>query len=90
MSWEASYDSANSAVPNVVTDWKSVEAPTGKAGTINNPNISQLGTLDYQQVQPIFKSKVSGNSLVPFTAQDQAAWDAKLAADLLASHVRCS
>lgn len=84
MSWQASFDQFNIVVPNVVTNWTEVDVPSGLPNTIDNPDISLFGTGDYQKIQPINNSTVVGQQMIPFTAQQQQAWNAALAAAALA------
>jgi len=81
MSWEATYNPSDSVVPNVVTAWTQVDVPTHNPNTINNPDISQMGT-DYQHITPVGNSKVVGNAIVPFSANDQTAWNSAQASAL--------
>lgn len=60
-----------------------VDVPSGDPHALNNPDLSQVQGLDikYWKVFP----PQAGGQVVPMAAQEQAAWDAKVAADLLAS-----
>lgn len=83
MSWEATYNPLDVAVPNVVTGWNNVDLSTKNPNTISNPDITLVGK-SYDSIQPVGNCTVVGNALVPFTAQQAQAWAAELAAILLA------
>jgi len=72
MSAEATYNPIDPTVPNVVTGWSpSIDSPTGNPNTINNPDTSQVGG---NVVPYACTVNVASHAIVPFTAQQQAAW----------------
>jgi hypothetical protein len=84
MSIELSFDAQDLTVAGRVTVAPhEVDVPSGASNVLNNPDLSQVAGLDIKYWK-VFPPQVGGQ-VVPMAAQEQAAWDAKLAADLLAA-----
>lgn len=81
MSYEFTYEPLNPTVPNVVTGNNQVDVPSKNPNTLSNPDLSQLGLKEWDQVVPFTcTADVIQNALIPFTAQEQSAWNAAQAA----------
>jgi len=83
MSSEIDYLPSDPTVANRVSGYiPFVDVPSGAPNTLVNADLSQVLNIVAQQY---WKADVANHAVIPMTTQEQAAWDAKLAADLLAS-----